>query len=190
MKTLKYFFLAIFSLVSVASWGQSRYYDEPTDMDVNGIFIGGRYSRAQVEAQWGTPHHYSGSQSEWGLDELYQYNITQISQRVWNWDSFHFSENGMFVAFVLKWPTFALYTNLIPGGIKPGDHANKIQDLIDALIGLRHLIGTQVVYQDPVADNADLMMMHVRIGMSDDPLRFVINMKTQTIESIGFDTSI
>ena len=46
-------------------------YTQATDMDVNGVFIGGTYVKAQVEAKWGTPTKYRSGMSEFGLDETY-----------------------------------------------------------------------------------------------------------------------
>ncbi len=63
-------------------------------MDVNGVFIGGKYTKAQVTAKWGTPTKYWSGTSEFGLNEEYEYSN----------NLFRFSDNGIFNYFYVATP--------------------------------------------------------------------------------------
>ena len=69
-------------------------------MDVNGVFIGGKYTRPQVEAKWGIPTFYWSGMSEFGLSEEYNYT-TNI---------FRFSDNGIFNSFYIRTSNFVVFT--------------------------------------------------------------------------------
>jgi len=82
---------------------------------VNGIFIGGTYTKAQVQAKWGIPTKYWSGTSEFGLDEEYYYSN----------NLFRFSDSGIFVEFIIKTSGFLVYP--ARGGIKVGDNISRIQ---------------------------------------------------------------
>jgi len=107
-------------------------YTQATDMDVNGIFIGGAYTKTQVEVKWGAPTTYRSNTSEFGVNEEYVYIHNQLD------NLFRFSDNGRFVSFFIKTSNFAVYT-AFNGGIKVGDNISRIQ-----AIGL----GTPVLQSD------------------------------------------
>ena len=59
---------AIFLMLPYYGFSQLGY-TQATGMDVNGVFIGGTYTKTQVEAKWGgTPTKYRSGTSEFGLD--------------------------------------------------------------------------------------------------------------------------
>jgi hypothetical protein len=91
-------------------------YSGPTDLDVNGIFIGGTYTKAQVTTKWGTPTQYRSSMSENGLNETYHYSN----------NLFRFSENGVFHSFRLRTSNFVVYKSK-SGGFKVGDPVSRIK---------------------------------------------------------------
>ena len=99
-------------------WG----FTGPTDMDVRGIFIGGRYTRAQVQAQWGVPTTYRSSMSDRGLNEVYDYGVDP------NNSQFLFGENGFFVSFTIVSRDFPVYTAR-SGGIRVGDNISRVQTI-------------------------------------------------------------
>jgi len=103
-------------------------YTKATDLDVKGVFIGGKYTKSQVEAKWGTSTKYRSSMSEFGLDEVYDYSDNQ----------FLFSDSGIFNSFFIKTSNFSVYT-AFSGGIKVGDNISRVQT-----IGL----GTLVLQKD------------------------------------------
>ena len=135
-------------------------YKQATDMDVNGIFIGGIYTKTQIEVKWGTPTQYRSSMSEFGLNEIYDYSDNQ----------FLFSDNGVFNSFYIKTPNFAVYTTF-SGGIKVGDNISKIQ-----AIGL----GIPILQNDGT--------YHLNRNNSDDSL--VFKHSNNIITQISFVTSI
>ncbi len=129
MKTLvKIVFLATIIFLPFCGFSQILGYTQATDMDVNGIFIGGKYTKAQVIAKWGTPTEYWSGTSENGLIEEYYYSTT----------TFRFSENGVFETFGIGTSNFSVYTAK-SGGIKVGDPISRI-----SAIGL----GTPVLQND------------------------------------------
>ncbi len=91
-------------------------FTQATDMDVNGIFIGGKYTKAQVTAKWGTPTKYWSGMSEFGLDEEYYYTS----------NLFRFSDTGIFGEFQIDTPNFVVFTSK-NGGIKVGDDVSRIE---------------------------------------------------------------
>ena len=91
-------------------WG----FTGPTDMDVRGIFIGGRYTRTQVQARWGVPTQHISHMTDRGLVEEYTYG----SQPLHN--TFRFGENGFFHTFVIASRDFSVYTAR-SGGIRVGE---------------------------------------------------------------------
>lgn len=93
-------------------------YIHATDMDVNGIFIGGTYTKSQIEEKWGIPTEYRSNESEFGLDEQYYYAN----------DLFRFSDNGVFHSFYINTSKFTVYT-AFKGGIKIGDKISKIRKI-------------------------------------------------------------
>jgi hypothetical protein len=120
-------------------------YLKATSMDVNGVFIGGTYTKAQVEVKWGgTPTKYRSEMSEFGLDEEYYY-ATNL---------FRFSDNGIFHSFAIETSNFVVYT-AFSGGIKVGDNISRIQS-----IGL----GMPVLQSDG--------SYHLRRNNATDPLEF------------------
>ena len=139
-------------------------YTQATDMDVNGIFIGGTYIKTQVTAKWGTPTQYRSSTSETGLDELYDYSINQMNNQ------FQFNENGVFNTFSIRTQNFVVYT-AFSGGIKVGDNISRIQ-----AIGL----GTPVLQSDGT--------YHLHRNNSTDPLIF--HHSNGVITRIYFMTSV
>jgi hypothetical protein len=134
---------AVLLALPCAGFAQHHFY-QATDMDVNGVFVGGKYTKAQVEAKWGTPTNYSSNTSEFGLNETYDYSNNQ----------FRFSDDGVFVEFYIDIPNFVVYTTF-NGGIKVGDNISRI-----AAIGL----GTPVRQGDGT--------FHLNRNDSDDPLIF------------------
>lgn len=103
------------SLLTTPLFSQSGYL-RATHMDVKGIFIGGTYAKTQLESKWGVATKYKSSMSEFGLDEMYYYNDT--------W--FKFSDNGIFIEFVIRSSHFPVLTTY-SGGIKVGDNISRIQ---------------------------------------------------------------
>jgi hypothetical protein len=93
-------------------------YTQALDMDVKGIFIGGTYTKAQVEAKWGIPTKYRSNESEFGINETYHYTN----------NLFRFSDNGIFVEFYIYTPNFPVLT-AFRGGIKVGDQLAKVRGL-------------------------------------------------------------
>ena len=104
-------------------------YTQATDMDVNGVFIGGAYTKVQVQAIWGIATTYWSGMSEFGLDESYYYHPDNL---------FCFSDNGRFNSFYIRTSTFVVYT-AFSGGIKVGDNISRV-----SAIGL----GTPVLQSD------------------------------------------
>ena len=97
-------------------WG----FTGPTDLDVRGVHIGGRYTRAQVQARWGVPTTYRSSVSDRGLNEVYDYGVGQ------NNSQFLFGENGFFHSFVIASRDFTVLTRF-SGGIRVGDNISRVQ---------------------------------------------------------------
>jgi len=121
MKTIiKTIICATLILLPHYGFSQLLGYTKATDLDVKGIFIGGTYTKAQVQAKWGTPTFYNSSTSENGLDEIYDYSVGQL------YSQFLFSENGIFHSFSINTPDFPVYT-AFSGGIKVGDNISRIQ---------------------------------------------------------------
>jgi len=139
-------------------------YTQATDMDVNGIFIGGAYTKTQVEAKWGTPTIYHSGISENGLNEQYDYTSNQLNNQ------FLFAENGVFHTFVIDTPNFSVYT-AFSGGIKVGDNISRV-----SAIGL----GTPVLQSDGT--------YHLHRNNSTDPLIFYHS--NGVITRIYFMTSV
>ena len=109
-------------------FGFSQSYTQATDMDVNGVFIGGTYTKTQVTAKWGTPTSYWSATAECGLEERYYYTT----------NLFCFSYNGIFETFNINTSNFVVFT-AFSGGIKVGDNISRI-----STIGL----GTPVLQSD------------------------------------------
>jgi hypothetical protein len=86
-------------------------------MDINGIFLYGKYTKTQVTAKWGTPTQYRSSESEFGLNETYRYSD----------NVFRFSDNGIFHSFYIKTSAFVVYKSK-NGGFKVGDPLSKVKD--------------------------------------------------------------
>ena len=104
-------------------------YTQATDMDVNGVFIGGAYTKSQVQAIWGIATTYWSNTSELGVNESYYYHPDNL---------FRFSDNGRFNSFYIRTSTFVVYT-AFSGGIKVGDNISRV-----SAIGL----GTPVLQSD------------------------------------------
>ena len=138
-------------------------YTQATTMDVRGVFIGGTYTRTQVQAHWGVPTQYRSHMSENGLDEVYDYGVGQ------NNSQFLFGENGVFHSFVIGSSDFPVYTRF-SGGIRVGDNISRVQ-----AIG----IGTPRRQSDGT----------YWVGQGDDPLGFEVS-NTGIITLIWFTTSI
>ena len=120
MKTINQLLLCA-TLLMLPYYGFSQLgYTQATDMDVNGVFIGGTYSKIQVEAKWGIPTQYRSNTSENGLNEIYDYSINQANNQ------FQFNENGVFNTFTIRTTNFAVYT-AFSGGIKVGDNISRLQ---------------------------------------------------------------
>jgi hypothetical protein len=116
MKTiLKISLLAISLTISFNGFAQGYGDGTPSTMDVNGIFIYGKYTKAQVTAKWETPTQYRSHESEFGLDEVYDYSSNQ----------FLFGENGIFHSFVIDTPDFVVYKSK-DGGFKVGDPVSRL----------------------------------------------------------------
>jgi hypothetical protein len=136
-------------------------------MDVRGLFIGGTYTRAQVEARWGRPTQYRSHMSEWGLNEIYDYIMCSNRQN----NQFRFAENGIFVAFNIRSRYFPVYTTF-SGGIRVNDHISRVQ-----AIGL----GTPIRQTNGA--------YHLNRNNSDDALVFQVT-SMGVITEIWFTTSI
>jgi hypothetical protein len=93
-------------------------YTGATDLDVNGIFIGGTYTKAQVTAKWGTPTKYRSNTSEFGVNETYNYSSNR----------FGFSDNGIFGDFFIDTTNFIVYKSK-GGGFKVGDHVSRLKTI-------------------------------------------------------------
>jgi hypothetical protein len=139
------------------------------DIDVKGIFIGGQYTKIQVQAKWGTPTKYWSMMTEFGLDEEYTY--TTINKHD---NTFRFGDDGRFHAFYVNNPNFVVYTAK-SGGIKVGDNISRI-----AGIGL----GTPVL-QTTGAHNGAYYLFRPNI---DDPI--VFGHKNGVITWISYTMSI
>jgi hypothetical protein len=113
--TIKLLICAVLLALPCAGFAQ-HYLPWDSDMDVNGVHIGSVYTKAQVEAQWGTPTKYDSGESEFGLNETYDYSNNQ----------FYFSDNGIFNGFYIDTPNFIVYTAK-SGGIKVGDDFSRIE---------------------------------------------------------------
>ena len=160
MKTIvKTLICTVFVLLPYFGFSQSGY-SKATNMDVNGIFIGGTYTKTQVVAKWGTPTQYRSNTSEFGINETYHYSNS----------IFYFSDNGIFESFYISTSNFAVYT-AFSGGIKVGDNISRIQ-----AIGL----GTPVLQKDGA--------YYLNRNNIDDPLIF--RQTNGIITQIVFITSI
>jgi len=151
-------------LLPYYGFSQILSYTQATSMDINGIFIGGKYTKIQVEAKWGSPTQYGSNTSENGLNEFYNYTINQINNQ------FLFAENGIFHTFNIRTSSFAVYT-AFSGGIKVGDNISRIQ-----AIGL----GTPILQSNGT--------YHLRRNNSTDPL--VFSHSNGIITQISFMTSV
>jgi hypothetical protein len=105
---------AVLSALPCAGFAQ-HYLPWNSDIDVNGIYLGSVYTKAQVEAKLGAPTNYRSNTSEFGLNETYDYSNNQ----------FYFSDNGIFNGFYIDTPNFVVYTAK-SGGIKVGDNVSRI----------------------------------------------------------------
>lgn len=118
MKTIvKKLILAVLILSPVCGFAQHTF-TQATDMDVSGIFIGGKYRKVQVVAKWGNPTSYRSNTSEFGTNETYHYSD----------NLFRFSDNGYFNSFYINTPNFVVCTSL-DGGLKVGDHISRIYEI-------------------------------------------------------------
>jgi len=136
----------------------------PTTMDVRGVFIGGTYTRAQVQARWGAPTQYRSYRTEfWGLQETYDFGVGQ------NRNNFQFADNGVFVEFHIRTRDFPVYT-AFSGGIRVGDNISRVQ-----AIGL----GTPRRQRDGT----------YWVGQGDDPLIFHVS-SAGIITRISFMSSM
>jgi hypothetical protein len=117
MKTIiKATLLIALSIIASNGLAQSRYGDgTPSTMDVNGIFLYGKYTKAQVMAKWGTSIQYRSSESEFGLNETYRY-LNNV---------FRFGEDGIFHSFRLNTSDFVVYKSK-DGGFKVGDPVSRL----------------------------------------------------------------
>ena len=98
---------------------------QATDMNVRGLFIGGTYVRAQVEAQWGRPTRYLSSMSaETGLNESFEY----IMCVGFHSNIFRFNRNGIFYAFDIRARYFPLFP-AVSGGIRVGEPISRVQSI-------------------------------------------------------------
>jgi len=156
------------TLILLPHYGFSQVfgYTQATDLDVKGIFIGGTYTKAQVQAKWGTPTYYGSSTSENGLNEGYDYVVGQL------YNQFSFGDNGIFHSFYISTPDFPIFTKF-NGGIKVGDTLSKLNSL-----GL----GTLVMQNDTsfalVRNNCD------------DSIIFTFRQSDEVITQIRFMTTI
>jgi hypothetical protein len=89
-----------------------------SDISVNGLNLGSVYTNAQVTAQWGTPTEYWSGESEFGLNETYDYSDNQ----------FYYNDNGIFHSFYIMTSDFVVYVPRI-GRFKVGDNISKISYL-------------------------------------------------------------
>lgn len=150
---------AILFLLPYYGFAQSGY-TQATSLDVNGVFIGGTYTKTQIETEWGIPTQYRSSMSEFGLDEVYNYSDNQ----------FRFSDNGIFHSFYIKTSNFTVYTSF-SGGIKVGDNISRVQ-----AIGL----GTPILQMDGT----------YRLNRNNSDDSFVFRHSNGIITQISFVTSI
>jgi hypothetical protein len=106
------------TIMSFPFFGLAQHF-EPwnSDMDINGIFLGSKYTKTQVTAKWGTPTKYSSNESEFGVNETYHYSTNR----------FEFSDNGIFGDFFIDTPKFVVYKSK-NGGFKVGDPLSKVKD--------------------------------------------------------------
>ena len=119
MKTIiKTIICATLILLPHYGFSQLLGYTQATNLDVKGIFIGGTYTKAQVQAKWGTPTQYGSDTSENGLNECYDYSANQ----------FMFNENGIFNTFHIETSDFPVFT-AFSGGVKVGDALSRISTI-------------------------------------------------------------
>jgi hypothetical protein len=119
MKTIIKFTLLAISLIISFNGLAQRYGDgQPTTMDVNGIFLYGKYTKTQVIAKWGTPTNYRSHTSEFGLDEEYSYSS----------NLFRFSDNGIFVESYINTSKFVFWASK-SGGFKVGDTVSRLKTI-------------------------------------------------------------
>jgi len=163
MKTIiKTIIFATLILLPHYGFSQLLGYSQATDLDVKGIFIGGTYTKAQVQAKWGIPTQYRSNVSEFGLDEIYDYSTNQ----------FCFGDNGILNSFYINTPDFPIFTTY-NGGIKVGDTLSKLNAL-----GL----GKLVMY-----DSTSFALVR---NNCDDSIIFTFRQSDEVITQIRFMTTI
>jgi hypothetical protein len=166
MKTIVQKLLVFAALILLPYYGFSQLlFAHTTDLDVKGVYIGGIYTQAQVQAAWGTPTKYWSGITEFGyLNEAYVYTKDQLN------NSFLFGEDGIFHTFTIRTSNFPVYTTF-SGGIKVGDNISRVQT-----IGL----GTPVLESDG--------KYYLYRNNCDDPLMF--EHSNGVITMISFFTSV
>lgn len=114
MKTIFKIAALIIVTASVSGFTQRYGSGTPSATDVSGIFIGGKYTKPQVVAKWGTPTSYRSNTSEFGVNETYKYST----------NLFRFSDDGVYV----DTPAFVVLAAK-NGGVKVGDALSKLSAL-------------------------------------------------------------
>ena len=112
----KVFFMTIFVL-SIADISKAQ--SNSVFLNLENLILYKVYQKDSVFTKLGQPDHYKSHTSEFGLNEEYEYGINVIM----------FSENGKFSGFALLDSRFAIFSSLIPGGIRVGDSVSKFQQL-------------------------------------------------------------
>jgi len=88
--------------------------------DVNGLQAGVRYTRKQVEAALGKPDKYLCHDSEFGLDEEYQYGKS----------TFRFGQDGILVSFYVADRKFKVLSKMMKEGVKVGDRLSVLDNFV------------------------------------------------------------
>ncbi len=117
MKTIMKLFCLALTLSPLASFSQC-YYPWKSDLDVDSLFVGNRYTKQQVEAVLGPATDYQSDMSEeFGFCERYHFGDNLLT----------FSEGGVFDDFALRDNRFKIYTKY--GGITIGDPVSRFEEL-------------------------------------------------------------
>lgn len=88
----------------------------PVGFDVCGIELGQKLPHSEFVAKFGTPDKYRSYETEFGLDEEYDYGH----------DNFHCEEGGHISRYSLFDSRFAVLTKYLEGGIRVGDNLEKM----------------------------------------------------------------
>lgn len=103
------FILGLFFSAALSAQDTKDYV--PVGFDVCGIELGQKLPHSEFVAKFGTPDKYRSYETEFGLDEEYDYGH----------DNFHCEEGGHISRYSLFDSRFAVLTKYLEGGIRVGD---------------------------------------------------------------------